>query len=142
MAPITIREFQYPADYSEVMQLWENTEKGIHLGASDAPNEIEKKLQRDPELFLVAESSGKLIGTVVGGFDGRRGYIYHVAVIPEFRGQGIGHRLMQEVEKRLRARGCIRCHLLVNNDNHEAMSFYEKNGWKPLEDTPYAKDLV
>jgi ribosomal protein S18 acetylase RimI-like enzyme len=142
MEPITIREFLYPGDYSDALRLWEKTEKGIHVGASDAPEEIEKKLQRDPELFLVAEANGKLIGTIIGGFDGRRGLIYHVAVVAEFRGQRIGARLMEEVENRLRAKGCIRCYLLVNKDNHEARGFYEKHGWNLLEDTPYAKDLI
>lgn len=117
-------------------------EKGVHVGNSDAPKEIEKKLLRDPELFLVAEINGKLIGTIIGGFDGRRGFIYHVAVMADYRERGIGSQLMHEVENRLRAIGCIRCYLLVNNDNHEAKSFYEKHGWKLLDSNPYAKDLT
>jgi ribosomal protein S18 acetylase RimI-like enzyme len=142
MEAINIREFHYPDDYSKVIGIWEKIEKGVRVGVSDAPNEIEKKLQRDPELFLVAEKNGELIGTIIGGFDGRRGFIYHVAVVASYRGQGIGSRLMMEVENRLRAKGCIRCHLLVNNDNMEARSFYENHGWKALDDTPFAKDLI
>ena len=142
MEPIYIREFRYPEDYSQVIGIWEKMEKGIRLGASDAPKEIEKKLLRDPELFLVAVFNEELIGAVIGGFDGRRGYIYHLAVVAMFRGQGIGSRLMEELELRLRAKGCIRCHLLVTNDNDEVKSFYLNHGWKPLDNTPFAKDLT
>ncbi len=115
---------------------------GVHVGPSDAPAEIEKKLQRDPDLFLVAEEDGVLIGTVIGGFDGRRGFIYHLAVLPEHQGRGVGMTLMDEVEGRLRAKGCIRCYLLVMPDNVEAIQYYEKRGWKLLNDLPYAKDLT
>ena len=142
MEEINIREFHYPNDYSKVIGIWEKIEKGVRVGTSDAPDEIEKKLQHDPELFLVAERNDILIGTIIGGFDGRRGFIYHLAVAAAYRGQGIGSRLMKEVEIRLRSKGCIRCHLLVNNDNLEARSFYENQGWNALDDTPYAKDLV
>ena len=142
MEAINIREFRFPDDYSKVIGIWEKIEKGVRVGVSDAPDEIKKKLRRDPELFLVAEKNGDLIGTIIGGFDGRRGFIYHVAVIASCRGQGIGLRLTEEVENRLRAKGCIRCHLLVNNDNLEARGFYENQGWKALDDTPFAKDLI
>lgn len=142
MDQINVREFRYPEDYSKVMGIWDKAGKGIRVGVSDTQGEIEKKLLRDPELFLVAEINGEIIGTIMGGFDGRRGFIYHVAVMASFRGKGIGTRLMNEVENRLRSKGCIRCHLLVNNDNWYAKGFYEEHGWKPLEDTPYAKDLI
>ena len=75
---------------------------------SDTPAEIEKKLTRDPDLFLVAEHDNKIIGTVIGGFDGRRGLLYHLAVDGSFRGQGIGTLLLSEVESRLRLKGCRR----------------------------------
>jgi ribosomal protein S18 acetylase RimI-like enzyme len=142
MGPINIREFRYPEDYSQTIGVWERMEKGVRVGISDAPKEIEKKLLRDPELFLVAETNGKLIGTIIGGYDGRRGFIYHLAVMATYRGQGIGSRLIKEVENRLRAIGCIRCYLLVNNDNFEAKDFYEKHGWNHLDSAPYAKDLT
>ena len=139
---INIREFHYPKDYPQVIKIWERIEKGVRVGVSDAPREIEKKLLRDPDLFIMVESKGVLIGTVIGGYDGRRGFRYHLAIIAEFRGKGIGTQLMDEVETRLRAKGCLRCHLLVNNNNNEAKGFYNKKGWKPLDDTPFAKDLA
>lgn len=129
---IQIREFRFPVDYDQVYQLWENIEKGVHVGRSDTPSEIEKKLTRDPDLFLVAESDGRIIGSVIGGFDGRRGLIYHLAVAAEFRENGIGTRLMDELESRLRAKGCLKSYLLVTVDNPEAEDYYKRHGWQPM----------
>ena len=139
---IRIRTFEFAADYPAVKSLWETTEKGVRLGRSDVPAELEKKLQRDPDLFLVAEAGGRIVGTVIGGYDGRRGMIYHLAVAATERGQGIGGRLMAEVELRLKAKGCIRCYLLVTTDNDEAARFYERRGWLRMDFVmPYGKDL-
>lgn len=143
MASISIREIRFPEEYSPVLQFWERIEKGIHVGRSDTLGEIEKKLQRDPDLFLIAEANGELIGTIIGGFDGRRGFVYHLAVADQYRGQGVGSQLLKEVEERLVKKGCLRCFLFVTSDNGEAMRFYEKNGWMPMDqDRPYAKDLA
>jgi ribosomal protein S18 acetylase RimI-like enzyme len=140
---VQIREFCFPDDFPQVEYLWASIEKGVHLGRSDTPDEIQKKLARDPDLFLVAEDDGKIIGTVVGGYDGRRGLLYHLAVAASFRGRGTGSRLMEEIEARLRAKGCIRCYLLVTTDNPEGMSYYEKNGWERMDAVvPYAKNLA
>jgi ribosomal protein S18 acetylase RimI-like enzyme len=73
----TIREFRYPEDYPAVIDLWQNAGPGIHLRRSDQPEDIERKLERDPDLFLVAEVGGQIVGAVLGGFDGRRGFMYH-----------------------------------------------------------------
>jgi GNAT superfamily N-acetyltransferase len=116
ISSIRIREFCFPSDYEVVYQLWGSIEKGVHVGRSDAPEEIEKKLTRDPDLFLVAEADGAIIGSVIGGYDGRRGLVYHLAVASEFRDRGIGSRLMDELNhvcgKRL-----PKCYLLVTEDN-------------------------
>ena len=142
MAAVCIREFRFSEDYTRALRLWGSMEKGIHVGLSDSPDEIDKKIERDPDLFLVAEADGDLIGTVIGGYDGRRGFIYHLAVLAPHRGQGVGGRLMQEVEARLRAKGCIRCYLFVTPDNVEAMQYYQKRGWQLMDNLPYAKDLI
>ncbi len=129
MASINIRESKFPDDYSPVVQFWEKIERGIHVGRSDASGEIEKKIQRDPDLFVIAEANGETICTVMGGFDGRRGFVYHLAVAGSYRGKGIGSCLLKEVKDRLRAKGCLRCFLFVISENNEAMLFYEKHGW-------------
>lgn len=140
---ILIREFSYPQDYEQAVRLWQNMEKGVRFSRSDVPTEIEKKLARDPDLFLVAELDGELIGTVIGGFDGRRGMIYHLAVDVSYRRRGIANTLMCELEKRLVAKGCIRSYLLVHADNKEARALYEKNNWILLDnDVIYSKDLA
>jgi ribosomal protein S18 acetylase RimI-like enzyme len=125
-----------------VLQFWKSTERGIRVGASDSPSEIQKKLERDPDLFLVAEIDGALVGTVIGGFDGRRGFIYHLAVAAAFRRHGVASQLMQEAERRLQQKGCIRAYLLVRPDNAGAQAYYEKTGWSVLDDVVFAKDFT
>jgi putative acetyltransferase len=139
---ITIREFSFEEDLPAVRDLWENACPGIQLRRSDDPEEIHKKLSRDPDLFLVAELDGTLVGTVIGGFDGRRGLIYHLAVKTDTREKGIGAQLMQEVEKRLKEKGCIKMYLLVTKENEKAIQFYEKRGWSHMDHVLiYGKDI-
>lgn len=138
---ILIRSFRYPDDYAAVMDLWANAGNGIHLRRSDESQEIEKKLLRDPDLFLVAEHNGGIVGAVLGGFDGRRGMMYHLAVATDFRNQGIGAALMVDLETRLKDKGCIRYYLLVTMDNDEAIQFYEAHGWERMQLYAYGKNL-
>jgi len=140
---IFIREFQYPQDYPVVKELWEGMERGVHPGRSDTPEEIKKKITRDPDLFLVAEQDGHIIGSIIGGYDGRRGLIYHLAVAKDFRQQGVGGQLLDEVEVRLRDKGCVKCYLMITLDNPEVESFYEKRGWHFMDYVrPFGKELL
>jgi ribosomal protein S18 acetylase RimI-like enzyme len=136
-----IREFQYPSDYPQVIDLWKHAGPGIHLRHSDEQEEIAKKLKRDPDLFLVAELDGSIIGSVLGGFDGRRGMVYHLALDDSFRKQGIGTALMDELESRLKQKGCIRTYLLVTRDNLDAIRFYENLDWEQMDLLIYGKNL-
>ncbi|PWH17802.1 MAG: GNAT family acetyltransferase [Anaerolineae bacterium] len=140
-AGFTIRTFQFPRDYPAVIELWSNAGEGVHLGVSDTYEEIAKKMERDPQLFLVAERQERIIGAVMGGFDGRRGLVYHLAVHHSERNQGIATALMEELEKRLKAIGCRRAYLLVTPENHTAQRFYEKRGWQRMEIVTYGKNL-
>lgn len=138
-----IRQFDFDGDYERVIGLWQTIETGMHIGPSDAPEEIKKKIERDPDLFLVAEQNGEIIGTIIGAFDGRRGMIYHLAVHNAFRRQGIGQALLAEVEKRLKEKGCIKCLLMVLEDNETAKRFYEESGWKAVpEDLVFMKMFI
>ena len=142
LSSFQIREFNFPADYEPVYRLWQEMEKGVRVGRSDTRSEIEKKIARDPDLFLVAEWQGNLIGSVIGGFDGRRGLVYHLAVASPFRGRGVGSRLMEELERRLRAKGCLKCYLLVTSDNAEAELYYQRRGWQHMDSVRlYGKEL-
>ena len=138
---LILRDFQYPKDYFEVIKLWENAGPGIHLRRSDEKEEIAKKLQRDPDLFLVAEAGGHIIGSVLGGFDGRRGLVYHLAVDYSYRNKGIGAALMTQLEQRMKQKGCIRTYLLVTRENTDAARFYETHGWEQMDLLIYAKNL-
>jgi ribosomal protein S18 acetylase RimI-like enzyme len=129
----TIRSFVFDRDYRAVRQLWSQAGPGIQLSPSDEPTEIKKKLERDPDLFLVAEANGELVGVVLGGFDGRRGMVYHLAVANAYRHRGVAYGLMEELEARLRAKGCLKYYLLVTQDNEGARRFYQKIGCEMMD---------
>lgn len=86
---VKIRPYRFPDDYESVVALWENSGPGVRTGRSDTLEEIAKKQERDPELFLVAEIDESIIGTVLGGFDGRRALIYHLSVDENFANRGL-----------------------------------------------------
>jgi ribosomal protein S18 acetylase RimI-like enzyme len=125
---VQIKTFEIDKHFGAVHALWEVSGPGIQLSPSDTPEKIRHKLERDPDLFLVAEEQSEVIGAVLGGYDGRRGIVYHLAVRTDQRHRGVGRRLMQELETRLRRRGCIKYYLLVTKDNPEAVAFYEHMG--------------
>ncbi len=137
---MTMREFTLD-DYDAVYALWQKSGPGVGIGYSDNRNEIAKKLARDPDLFLVAEEHGKIVGTVIGGYDGRRGMIYHLAVEESYRHRGIGKQLMAEVEQRLKAKGCQRSYLLVKHDAADTIEFYRSIGWETWDVTIMGKTL-
>jgi ribosomal protein S18 acetylase RimI-like enzyme len=126
-----IRQFAI-ADYDAVFTFWQSIGQGLGIGPSDTREEIAKKVERDPDLFLLAEDESVIVATVIGGFDGRRGLIYHLAVAPGHRGKGLGRRMMAEVEARLAAKGCRKCYLLVRNETKDVIAFYEAQGWSDM----------
>lgn len=90
---------------------------------------IPRKLEVDRDLFLVALDGGRVIGTVMAGYDGHRGWLYAVAVDPDARRAGLGRRLVGAAEERLRARGCVKVNLQVRAGNDAAVAFYEALGF-------------
>jgi ribosomal protein S18 acetylase RimI-like enzyme len=137
---IRLREFDL-TDYDAVFTIWQNAGPGIGIGRSDTRAEIEKKLQRDPDLFLVAQDGNQIIGTVIGGYDGRRGLIYHLAVEHAYRSRGIAKILMDEIERRLIAKGCLKAYLLVLQGEQETVEFYEHRGWEAMPVTIMGKSF-
>ncbi len=127
-----IRTFEFARDFDAVVALWQASGPGVHLGMSDTPEEISRKLKRDPDLFLVAEDGAQIVGAVLGGFDGRRGMVYHLAVASVHRQRGVGSALMAELESRLKAKGCRKYYLLVTHDNTEVTDFYQRLGWSVM----------
>jgi ribosomal protein S18 acetylase RimI-like enzyme len=138
-----VRQFDLERDYDAVIDLWSRSGPGVRLSRiSDRREEIAKKLVRDPDLFLVAEAEGRMIGAVLGGYDGRRGMVYHLAVDDAYRRQGIGLALMRELEARLAAKGCVKYYLLVGADNGPARAFYEGFGFEEMPYLIMGKDIV
>ena len=128
-----IREFELSGDYAVVRELWQMSGPGVQLSPSDEPAELERKLKRDPDLFLVMEDEGQILGAVIGGYDGRRGLVYHLAVTPERRGEGIGTALMVAIEDRLRSKGCFKYYLMVRKESPKILDFYLSMGCEVLE---------
>ena len=116
-------------DFPVVHVLWQRA--GLWTSPSDGPEQTLLKLARDPELFLVArDSSGAVVGTVIGGWDGRRAYVYHLAVLPERQRQGIAGRLMDELEARFRQFGALKAKLQIVNDNDVSRAFFTARGYE------------
>jgi len=97
---------------------------------NDPATSIRKKLAVDRDLFLVAVIDGSVVGTVMGGYDGHRGWIYSVAVKPQCRRRGVGRALLRRLEEVLVERGCLKVNLQVRTTNREVIGFYEKLGFK------------
>ncbi len=133
MPDVIIREFHFPEDYARVIEIWKEFSPGVNFSQSDTMEEIQKKLDYSPDLFLVAQFEGRIVGSVIGGFDGRRGMIYHLAVEPDLRKIGIGKALMTEVEKRLKAKGCIKSYLLIMAENSSVIDYYKEMDWKLMD---------
>ncbi|GJL54153.1 MAG: N-acetyltransferase [Nitrospirales bacterium] len=129
---IEIKEMMI-SDYHEAMSLWQQTE-GMCLRVADSREGIEAYLRRNPGLSFVARSNGQLIGTVLCGHDGRRGYLHHLAVAHEHRGQGVGKKLTEQVIAALQQNGIQKCHLFVLNENTKAIQYWQKRGWQHRHD--------
>jgi ribosomal protein S18 acetylase RimI-like enzyme len=116
------------ADLEAVTQLW-NTTEGVGLNESDGPEQLRAFLERNPGLSLVAHDGSRLIGAVLCGDDGRRGFLYHLAVLPEYRKQGVGRAMVERCLDALGARGLRRCNILMYVDNHSGEQFWKRGGW-------------
>lgn len=118
-------------DYDDVVALWEGT--GLYLNKSDSREGIERKLERDADAFLVAEDEGAIVGAVMGAYDGRRGWVNHLAVAPAYRGHGLGRQLIEEMELKLKAKGCQKINLLIEPTNASVQEFYQQLGYQRRE---------
>ncbi|MBW4085285.1 GNAT family N-acetyltransferase [Paenibacillus sp. S150] len=117
-------------DYEYVYHLWENTE-GMNLSEADSREEILRYLERNPGMSQVCvNEDGTLAGTAMCGHDGRRGYMYHVAVSGASRGKGVGRELVSLCLNRLLQEGIAKCHLMVIEGNSLGRSFWGGLGWQ------------
>lgn len=116
------------ADYDEAYALW-TAIPGMGLSDADRPDAIRAYLERNPGQSFVCREGGALIGTILCGNDGRRGFIHHTAVAPAFRHQGIGAELARRALAEQRALGIRKVHLMVFCDNLPAQAFWQAQGF-------------
>lgn len=121
-------------DYEEVFSLWKKTEGiGLHDDV-DSKAGIRQYLKRNPGLSFVARENGRIIGTVLCGHDGRRGYLQHLAVAETHRKKGTGKNLVDRVMGQLRKMGIRKCHIFIFSDNRSGRRFWNHIGWTKRKD--------
>jgi N-acetylglutamate synthase len=128
---LTTREFVM-ADYDQAIALWEKIE-GVEICEGDSREEVSEYLKRNPGLSRVAEIDGAIVGAALCGHDGRRGWIYHVAMAQEHRGRGVGKLLVEDCVDGLRKAGLKRAIILVAGDNPAGHQFWLRNGWEDID---------
>lgn len=125
---IVIREFTME-DYDEVLALWLGAGPGVDRRPSDERDQVALKIERDADLFLLATVKDRIVGAVMGGWDGRRAYVYHLAVAPELRRRGVGDALMDELEERFRRKGALKAKCQIYTHNESSLAFFRRRGW-------------
>ena len=118
--------------YHEVHQIWKKT--GLSLGKSDTKEEVQQVLNHSQDLFIVGKIDDKIVAVVMGAFDGRRGYVHHLAVDPEYQRSGLGKEIMEELHNRFTEKNIVKVHLFIEVDNEGVIEFYKKVGWHSRED--------
>jgi ribosomal protein S18 acetylase RimI-like enzyme len=134
-----IRPFQ-PADEAAVVALW----RECHLIRpwNDPHKDVARKLEVQPELFLVGVVDEAVIASVMTGYEGHRGWMNYLAVAPRLRGRGYGRALVEHVERLLLERGCPKVNLQVRASNPEAVAFYRRLGYAQDESISLGKRLI
>jgi ribosomal protein S18 acetylase RimI-like enzyme len=129
-----------PSDEPAVVALWQ--ECGLTRPWNDPRKDIARKLAVQPELFLVGVVDGRVVASVMAGYEGHRGWVNYLAVSPPLRKKGVGRMLMQHVEKLLLERGCPKVNLQVRASNAEALAFYGRLGYVQDESVSLGKRLI
>ena len=136
-----IRKMQI-TDYDKVYALWMSC-SGMGLNNLDDSREgIDKFIKRNPDTCFVAETESELVGVIMAGHDGRRGYIYHTAVNPHYRKQGIASQLVEAAMQALEQCGINKCALVVFDRNEAGNAFWEKMGFTTREDLVYRNKVI
>lgn len=121
------------ADYEEIFEMWQTTTKRA-LSKADEKSQIKRYLERNKGLSQVAVVDGKIVGTVLAGHDGRRGFIHHMAVMPEYRRHHIGQKLAQTAIEKIKAEGIDKTHIFSYQDNKVGQSFWTNFGFEKRDD--------
>ncbi len=126
---IDIVDFDNSKHRSQVVGLWQHV-FGYEAAHNDPELVIDKKIENKDRLFFVAEKEQKVIGTVMAGYDGHRGWIYSIAVLPFCQKQGIGSDLLTFAENKLTSLGCLKINLQILEENEAVKGFYLRNGYE------------
>ncbi len=118
--------------YHEIIDLWKRT--GIEISSSDTRDEIARILKRNPDLFLIGKENEKVIAVVMGAFDGRRGYVHHLAIDPDYQKKKYGKMMMDELIEKFQIKKVHKVHLFIEKNNKEVVDFYRKLGWEVRDD--------
>ena len=129
---VEIRPFSIEV-YDAVFALWQKCD-GIGLSQADSREGIQRYLRRNPGMSFIARSGDAVVGAVLAGHDGRRGFIHHLAVDPGCRRRSVGRRLLERCLQSLAQAGIQKCHLFVMNHNREAIAFWQSVGWTARKD--------
>ena len=129
------------SDYAAVTALWQVSD-GVGLSGADEPDNIRFYLERNPGISSIAKEDDTVVGAVLGGHDGRRGYIHHLAVHPDYRRQGIGQQLVEHCFAALQAIGIQKCHLFIFQENQSGIAFWESIDWSRREDIAVMSKMV
>ena len=121
------------SDLEAALDLWGQTE-GVGLNESDTPDRLRAYLDRNPGLSLIARDGARLVGAALCGHDGRRGYLHHLAVLREYRGRGLGRRMVESCLASLAAIGIIKCNIFLYADNEPGKQFWNRCGWSARND--------
>lgn len=138
MTDVVIRPFQ-EKDSNRILELWQAC--GLVVPWNDPRKDIARKVEADPEGFLVLEWEGAVAASVMAGYDGHRGWINYLAVDPVYEGKGLGRRLMAAAEQLLRQRGCPKINLQIRRSNQQAIGFYRAVGFQEDEVLSMGKRL-
>ena len=127
-------------DESQVIELWHQC--GLTRPWNDPAKDIQRKLEVQPDMFLVGLIDDNVVGSVMAGYEGHRGWIYYLAVAPDVQHRGYGRRLMEHAEGLLRAVNCPKINLLIRTDNKDAIEFYRSLDYSMDAVTAMGKRLV
>lgn len=125
------------SNYEDIFKLWTSTHGMGLRNLDDSKEGIDKFLRRNPTTNFIAEEDGKIVGSILCGHDGRRGYIYHTAVDMRYRGKGIGKKLVNSVINALKREGINKAALVVFTNNEVGNGFWRTMGWEKREDLNY-----
>jgi N-acetylglutamate synthase len=126
-----------PADYDALVDLWKQAGLEYRPNGRDSKLSIVIQMSMDPELFLGAFEDGRLIGSVIATFDGRRGWINRLAIVPEERRKGVAKALIARAEKLLRQRGAMIIGAHVERENTASLRLFENSGYSSRSDIVY-----